>query len=171
MTPEEQLKEYSRRGDADKLDSLFTKLYHEYSGLVGFVVSRYISSEDIIRSIINESFLKLFENRDEVTNIKYYLVTIAKNQAINEAKWQKKILPFDETMDKGYEPQTYSSIEYQLTIKRLREIIEEEDLKIILSHLVEDRTFAEIAKEMNSKENTIKTRYSRALKKIRKEGM
>lgn len=171
MTPEEQLKEYSKRGDTDRLDSLFSRLYQDYSGLVGFVVSQYISSSDMVRSIINESFLKLFENRNEVTNIKYYLVSVAKHQAINEAKWQHRKVPWDDSLDKGYEPSEYSSIEYQLTLKRLREIISEEDLGIVLSHLIDDKTFKEIANDLGSKEGSIRTRYNRALKKVRKEGV
>lgn len=168
MSLEEKLVRYS--DDKAKLDILFEKLYQEYAGLIGFVVSRYISDSDQIRDIINETFLKLFENRRNIQNIKYFLVTTAKNLAINEAKRRSRFVSLpDDDNQFLYESNIYSSVEYQLTIKEYKKVLSEKELNIILLHQIDDLTFHDIALRYRSKENTIRTLYNRSVKKLRKE--
>ena len=171
MTPEQKLKKAADSNDKQMMDHLFEALYQDYAGLIGFVVSGYLSSQDKIQDIINESFFRLYENRDRIYNIKYFLVTTAKHLAIDEARRQSRYLPLDDNQDFPDETSPYSSQDYTELMRQIRTILSDKDLRILYCHLILDQTFKDIAEKTDEKEATIRTRYNRALKRLRKEGI
>ena len=64
----------------------FNCVYNKYFKLVCFCISQYISSKEDVEEIANDTFISLFNNinkLEENKNLKYYLLTIAKNNAIS----------------------------------------------------------------------------------------
>ena len=81
-------------------------------------------------------------------------------------------------IDTFYSPKVGNGIEFSkknpskclYIIKDLKASLREIEVKIILLHLLEVKTFNEISKIVSMKEKTVKTCYYRALKKIKKGG-
>ena len=64
----------------------FNCVYNKYFKLVCFCISQYVSSKEDVEEIANDTFISLFNNIDKLQenkNLKYYLLTIAKNNAIS----------------------------------------------------------------------------------------
>ena len=63
-----------------------TEVYEEYRNLAYFVIATYVSNQDDCNDILSNTFLKLLRNKEsvkEAKNLKQFICTIAKNEAIN----------------------------------------------------------------------------------------
>ena len=81
-----------------------SKVYFEYKNLMYFVIANYIISQNDADDVFSEAFTKALENKSKIkdtTNLKSYLCSIAKNEAINYLKKEKQIIALD-TIDEMY---------------------------------------------------------------------
>lgn len=152
--------------DEEKIHHSFQCVYHQYYKLVCFCISKYIPNITDIEEIADDTFISFFNhlsNLDSSKNIKYYLLIIAKNKAINFLKTQNKQI----SVSTDY----FNHIPYEMTyqsndlIQELKKILKDDELNIVLNHLIYGYSFKELAKEMNISLNTIMSKYRRALKK------
>ena len=66
-----------------------SKVYFEYKNLMYFVIANYIISQNDADDVFSEAFTKALENKSKIKdtdNLKSYLCSIAKNEAINYLK-------------------------------------------------------------------------------------
>ena len=151
----------------DKILEAFDYIYTKYYKLIYFIISQYITNEFDIEDITQNVFVNFFNNLNKIDltkNIKYYLVTSAKNQTINFLKKNKKI-EYDEEIILNMKDEGSSNLLYNELIADLNKFLSREEINIILLHTLECYTFKEIAKKLNKKTNTIITIYNRAIKK------
>ena len=153
--------------DQCDIDDGFEGIYQKYSKLVYVCIHKYVDTKSDIEDILSDTFLKIFENRynlKENKNFKYYIVTTAKNLAINFVKKKKDkydILDIDVIDENIYEDSSIAS-----TLDILKKYLTEEEIEIVVLHLVYAYTFKKKKKKNSVSENTIKTKYFRALKKV-----
>lgn len=163
MNFEHELKVARRRGDQNKLKSVYEAIYSEYVRLVYFSVSRYVDNKEDIKDIVSDVFVKFFENPDDVRDsVKQYLLIMAKNEAINRMKREGKI-NIDEV-----EPivnDEYST--YSILVKDMLSILKQEEVDIIILHVVDGLSFKEIGMKKSIKEGTVRQTYNRSLEKYR----
>ena len=163
MNFENELRIARRSNDSSKLKSVYEAIYNEYVRLVYFSVSRYCEDKEDIKDIVSDVFVKFFENPDGVKDsIKQYLLVMAKNEAINRMKREGKI-NIDEI-----EPivnDEYST--YSIIVKDMLSVLKQEEVDIIILHVVDGLSFKEIARKKNLKEGTVRQTYNRALDKYR----
>lgn len=165
MSEERRLISVITRGNTEEISEFFELVYTKYRGLVAFVIAKFIQDDDIIKDLVHDVFVLFFENASNVkTNIKSYLTSTAKNISLNYLRKKQKETEFDENLYSIDEKNTNPS--YQEIIAYLSHYLNEEELKIMLLHLIDDYTFKEIAKKLDIKENTAKSIYFRSLKKI-----
>ena len=102
----------------------------------------------------------------DVTNIKAYLATIAKNKAINfvKAKTNKDII-YDEDIILSAESNDTS---YHEIISEMEKYLDHDEMEIIILHTVYGYSFIEIATRLNKPASTIHSIYKRGIKKFRK---
>ena len=172
MTDEKLLFMALRSNDLNKINYIFEQLYKKYKPYVAFVSANYLKDTNDIDDIIQEVFMEFFENANKVKNsIKTYLSILAKNRSIDLYRKKQKIIindsliNFNDILDYDYRHECLKDI-----IKDLKASLREIEVKIILLHLLEVKTFNEISKIVSMKEKTVKTCYYRALKKIKKGG-
>ena len=142
------------------------KVYLEFKNLMFFIIASYVSNKDDIDDILSESFLKAMEKRDEIKdphNIKSFLVSIAKNKALDFLK-KNRAIPSSEIIDEiyGEEDRTndfLSLIEPLLTSKETIVVY----LKVGFSY-----TWPEIAKETGISESSARRIYDSAKEKLKK---
>ena len=163
MNFENELRIARRSNDSSKLKSVYEAIYNEYVRLLYFSVSRYCEDKEDIKDIVSDVFVKFFENPDGVKDsIKQYLLVMAKNEAINRMKREGKINidEIEPTISDEYS--TYSII-----VKDMLSVLKQEEVDIIILHVVDGLSFKEIARKKNLKEGTVRQTYNRALDKYR----
>ena len=83
-----------------------------------FVLSN-IKDSDLAQDIVQDSFAKLWTNRDEVDNAKSFLFKVAYNRMIDVTR-HEKFSTAEDAIGTGYEPGEYDSN------SELKEILENE---------------------------------------------
>lgn len=171
MTDERRLEIAVHSDKIDEPKATFQYLYIKYRPLVSFIAARYLRERADIDDVVQETFVNFFNHAKDVrTSVKSYLTATAKHLAFDLNKKNGKIVSMEEgdlPSEKSIE--SYSNGNFDAFIEDMKKVLSDEDIQIILLHLIEDLTFGEVAKEMGQNERTVKTKYYRALKKYRKE--
>lgn len=167
-TYEKRLNAINSNTPQRKIDKLFEELYAEFSGLLGFILTSYKLSDDEIKDIINNSFFKLYLNRNSVKNIKYFLITCAKNQAVNELNRKAKLLDLDDYIDYFSTLEEIENLDRKITVENIKKSLSEDDHKIFELYVIQGLTSKEVSEILHIKESTIRVRWNRIQKKLRK---
>lgn len=155
-------------GDEEKIQSAFEVIYQDFSKLVAFSISKYIDDRETIRDLVNEVFVRFFENAHKLnSSVKYYLLTIARNVAIDYLKESKRFEQID--FDVPFDSKIEYVLGYQDLVNDLRSILSEREVAIIISHSVDGYSFKEIGERFNITEKNASTVYNRAIKKFKAE--
>lgn len=175
MTDEKRLYKAIHSNRKEEPEVTFQYLYFKYKPLVCFVVAQYVRNEFDIEDITQEAFINFFNHVENIhSSIKTYLTVSAKNIAFNFLKKNKKADYVDADELSNLNDVTvvdrFANDSLEELINDMKKVISEEDVKIILLHLIEDIKFEEIAIKFNQNVKTIKTKYYRALKKCKKIG-
>lgn len=78
-----------KSNDEDKIEHVFETIYRKYSGLLLFVSLSIVKRREIAEDIVNDTFLKFYNNIRKINfnkNIKYWLVKTAKNASLDYLK-------------------------------------------------------------------------------------
>lgn len=157
-------------------ESIYRTTFPTLSKHVYFKVAQSSDAEDIIQTIYIDFYNYIVRKNKSVDNVQAYLIQMANNELSKYYK-RKNELPITFNEDKllileniqveaNMELDILNSIEseviYEL-VKKLPII----DQKILGAHFRYDMTFKDIAHTLNLSENTIKTRYYRALKELK----
>ncbi len=169
MTDERRLYSAIRSGKRDEPKATFQYLYTKYKPLVCFIAARYIKEKADIEDVVQETFVRFFNHAGDVrTSVRSYLTVCAKNLALDMRKKNGKVVPMDE---EGFPSETFGETDpsggFEALIEDMKRVLSEEDIRIILLHLIEDLRFGDIAVKLEQNERTVKTKYYRALKKYR----
>ena len=167
MNLTKRLNSINERTSQEQVDELFELLYKSYSGLVGFVSSLYLKDENSIKDIINESFFRLYLNRNKVRNIKAFLTTTAKNLCIDELKNQNKVTPVGDFIEVFETPRETFNEKTIRMLDFLERNFDKKELILFDLHLIKGYTFKEIALKQNVKESAIRVRWHRMILKLR----
>ncbi len=168
MTDERRLISAIRSGKRDEPKATFQYLYAKYKPLVCFIAARYLKERADIEDVVQETFVNFFNHAGDVrTSVKSYLTVSAKNLALDLRKKNGKVVLVDE---EGLPSPTFGQTDssgFEALIEDMKKVVSEEDIRIILLHLVEDFKFEDIAVKLKQNVKTVKTKYYRALKKYR----
>lgn len=158
-----------RNGNEKEIREQYENIYKNYYKLVYFCVAKYINNEETIKDLTNESFLLLFENIEKVnSNVKYYLLTTAKNVAKAYLKNNNNIIIVEDSLliNIPYN-NTKSNEVYSDLINDMKKVLTEREVEIIIFHIIDEMSFKELEKKYNIKAKTINKIYERAIKKFR----
>ncbi len=166
MSFDRQMIKLLRSNDEENIRYAFNCVYKQYYKLVCFCISQYVQIKEDIEDLASETFLTIFNDLNKLNeekNLKYYILVIAKNKAINFLKKNQKfsLLSDEMLLTIPYHHEFKSNA----LIDRLKEVLTTYEIDIIINHLIYGYTFKEIAKEENKPLNTILSTYNRSLKK------
>lgn len=139
----------------------FDEFYNQTKNIVYHYVRLLIKEQEIIKDIMQETYLSFFENVEKLSvsgNPLAYLITTAKNKAVNKKTKENKSKADDkisEVADKTTNDFYYWEI--------AKEILNEEDFELLQLKLVYGYTQKEIAKIKSIPKSTICFRYNKAL--------
>ena len=149
------------------VEESFNVIYNEFSYLIYYLSLKIVKDESMACEITNETFMMFFINKDRIDinrNLKYYLTSTAKNLSINYLNKINKLEPLNDNIS-VFNTNVDHFNEY---IEKFKDFLDEQEIDLIVLHLLYDFTFKEIAKEKNVSINVITSKYNRAIKKVRK---
>ena len=173
MTDEKRLLRAIQSDRKEEPEVTFQYLYTKYKPLVSFVVAQFVRNKSDIEDITQETFINFFNHVESInSSIKTYLTVCAKNIAFNFLKKNQKLSYVDadeiSNLDDNSLIDYFPNARFDELIRDMKSVLSEEDVKIILLHLVDDLKFDDIALRFNQNVKTVKTKYYRALKKYKK---
>lgn len=157
-------------------ETIYRATFTTLSKHVYFKVAQSSDAEDIIQIVYIDFYNYIVRKNKTVDNVQAYLIQMANNELSKYYKRKDELpITFDEDKiqilenmqdDSNIELDILNSIESDVIYKLVKKlpII---DQKILGAHFRYDMTFKDIANTLNLSENTIKTRYYRALKELK----
>jgi len=161
-----------QKGDIEAFDLI----YEKYSKKLYRFGLKYLQSKAEAEELVQSVFLKIWENHkhiDQELSFKSYLFTIAYNdicKLFRRRNYKQKFIKDLLSTNHASSSQTENDIDYQSTLDRLTQIVEElpSRQKVIFSKSrQEGKTTKEIAEELNLSPGTVDNYISAALTFIR----
>lgn len=148
------------------MENAFNCIYNQYASLVYYVSFEILKSKEDAEDIVNETFLKMYSNRNKLSNdksLKYLLMTISKNLSINLYDKKIRMRPLEVEVPSNDMP--FDSI-YGFK-EKFKEVLDEEELSIVMDHLLCDFSIREIGEFKHMTTDAVSGKYRRALEKLR----
>ena len=159
----------AKRGDKESFTSLILlveqELYH--------IARARLKNDADIYDAIQETCITAYKNIKNLTHAKYFKtwlirILINKTNSINKKNMKINIVPFEEVENsKNINFTNVENIDIILDFNFICNKLKEEDRTIIILYYMDRFTDKEIGKMLNLKENTIKTKRTRAMQKIK----
>ena len=143
------------------------KVYDEYKNLMYFVIANYISLPEDCEDVLSDSFIKAINHRGDLkdpSKIKSFLVTIARNTALDFLKKSKEI-PNSEVVEEMYG----ENDSYNVMLNLLEPLITNKETIVTYYRAVFSYSWQEIVEETGIPESTARAIYASAKEKLRRE--
>lgn len=152
------------------MNNSFEKLYKESFDELYYYALGLIGDIDIAKDIVQEAFLKYYNNRIEIkVNAKPYLFKTIKNLSINIHKHDGVKGKYVSHCVKSNDAE---EIDYSEQIKIIKEVLDtlpEKSKRIFVLSVVESMKYKEIAEEFQISTDTVKFHISKVYKAIREK--
>lgn len=160
----------------DEFEDLYRDTFPSVSKFIFFKIPNKHDVDDLVQSVYTDFYRVLVEKKQRPDNIMAYLMTMAKSEIAHYYRNRdafglqvdtKEHDPFEQIPDDHDEALAVierSTVDVIYTqIGKLPDV----DQKILVGHFKYFMTFAELAKQLDLSENTVKTRYYRAIALLR----
>ena len=161
------------------------QLIQRYFKQVFFFAKSYVKTDSEAEDVTQETFVKAWKNIkkfDQEKKFKTWLFQITKNTSIDFLRKNKKyVAPIGDDTD-GTEDnleqmpdlnplpeELFDSLDFEKKFDQILNDLPENYKQVVSLYFQQDLTFAEIADVLNEPLNTVKSRYRRALLKIRED--
>ena len=139
--------------------------------MVLFCILNVVKDLRDAEELTNDVFIKIFNNRKnlcEEKNVKYYIVTIARNHVLDFLKKKKVNVVLNDEYIFNYQINN-NNVNITNVINLINMYLSDIESKIVIEHIAYEYNFNEIASHLKLSVNTVKTKYYRSIKKLRKE--
>jgi len=157
----------SESKDAEKA---FTEIYNRYSPYVFAYCRRFLGSTEGAEDMFQEAFMRFHQSAlkiEEMTNVKAYLLSIARNLCHNFLRDEKSNVSFEDYGNFIVENR-HEDDELLDLIKRAIELMPDELRELFILREYDGMTYTQIAKITESNVNTVKVKLFRARQKLKK---
>ncbi len=149
-------------------ESSFNELYYATNNYVYNIIYDIVKNKELAEELVQETFLKLLQAKlKNEDNGLSYLLTIAKNLALNTYNQRKRLVYIDFDKEENLYRDDLIKDNYNY-LDILFDNLSEYQSDLIKMHIYEGLTHKEIAKKLNKPIGTIMWQYNEALKKLRK---
>jgi RNA polymerase sigma-70 factor (ECF subfamily) len=150
----------------------FDPIYYETKNVVYYTILGILKDPNISEDIMQETYIKMLEkihSYKPTSNFKSWLITIARNLAINEFNKRKREYNVNETENEVIFGSVESNSEKELIVMELLNILKDEEKQIVIMHVLGDLKHREIAKMLGKPIGTVTWAYNEAIKKLKSE--
>lgn len=150
-------------------------LFDRFSPLMLGVAIRYIGDKERAEDVLQDGFIKVFQNLKRFKNIgslEGWIRRIIVNTALDQLRKDKKYQRDIQLDDSNFKIVQKSEAESNLQAEVLMEIIQQlpEGYRVVFNlFAIEGYSHKEIAEQLGISENTSKSQYSRAKSSLRNE--
>ena len=169
------LRRIGRLKNSEKM--LLKELYIEYKPVLYKAVFKITRDAKIAEDIVHNVFIKVSDKLNEIEDpveLKKWMMTVAKNEAIDFYNHNKKTITSENIDEINNNCNNYNSPEDHMEKNEEKELINkyynklpDEDRDVIYYKMFEGLTYEEIGAKLDEKETTLRSRYKRALDKLR----
>ena len=160
-----------------KNEKAFESVFKQYFSVLTVYAKKYVLDMDIAKDITQDTFMKLYEKREELTihtSLKSFLYAAVRNKCLDyikvnkirdqhkdQIKYQSSISSEDEDDEK------VRITELQQKIHSILKTLPTQNQKIFMMSRIEGKSNQEIADELGLSKRTVETHISNALKRIK----
>jgi RNA polymerase sigma-70 factor, ECF subfamily len=154
-------------------ESAFREVYDNYFKLLKHVVYKMVNNHQIADELVQETFMKMYERIHTYTvdtNFKFWLVQIAKNTALDYLRKEQKQLNItvnEDAVENYIDDQKPD--DYDHLYKKIEKIVSKDEYEIVILRIFHGLKFHEIAAMLEITTAVATNKYSRAIKKLKKE--
>ena len=151
---------------------VFDDIYYQTKNIVYYSIFIILKDNQLSEDIMQDTYLKALDKIHSYkrrAHFKSWLVTIAKNLAINEFNRRKRVLLIDISEKEYIFGSKASTVENEILIQQIFTILSDNEKEVVMLHVIGDLKHREIAKLLNKPLGTITWTYSQAIKKLRSE--
>ncbi|TCS90066.1 RNA polymerase sigma-70 factor (ECF subfamily) [Anseongella ginsenosidimutans] len=170
------VKSLREEGDMQSCMSAFEQLYNKYHGVLFRTSLKFIKSEELAGEIVQEVFVKLWENRqnlNEDLSFAAYLYTMARNHIFNmlkrsarESRIREQIRMHAATASNSTEDNLLFS-EYHAVMNTAIAQLPPQRKRIFIMCRQEGRSYEEVAGTFGISKSTVRDHMVKALKSVR----
>lgn len=153
----------AKRGDTQAFARLYEQIYADLYRFALYTLKHTSDAEDAVSETVTDAFASIRKLKKEEA-FKGWMFRILYNKCKDKLKeYTKKTVEFPEDYS---EQATKENLEEGAMVRTLFFELEEEERMIISMHLFAGYTSKEIAELLKMNENTVRSKESRALKKL-----
>lgn len=160
----EDIIEEFRVGNYDSFDEFYHQTNKQLYVFIYDIIRNRQSSEDLLQETYMR-FLNYIDKYKKNTNYFNFLVTIARNLAINEYHKQKRMV-YDEEYIYSVKEESPTDVP---DLFYLLDYLNEKEREIVILHMIDNLKFKEIAKMKDKPLGTILWLYNKAIKKLKRK--
>ena len=156
-----------------KDDEAFEYIYNYTRSSVYAIIISIVKNQDLTEDLMQDTYIKMIESINSYNpkyNFKSWILTIARNKAIDSYRRRKKEQLIDIHEEEFILPSTKSDVDNQFNANFLLSALDDEEREIVLLHAVDDYKHREIAEIMGKPIGTVTWIYNKAIKKMKKIG-
>ncbi len=178
VSDHELIRRIVRRGDKEAADKLFDRYYREIYAFVYRQCGEKELAMDLTQEVMIAAFQGLPGYDVRKASFRTWLYRVAANRITDHYRSRRHReaaaeIPLEETVEEaGTEEDVLSQLERRDRIRQVMEIVSACPLswvQVFELRAFEEMSFAEIARELDVSESTVKTRWFTMIRRIRKE--
>lgn len=155
---------------------MFEQIFDQYNRLLYVLAYRYLKSNDEAEDAVQYTFMKLWEQRDNIDSeksVKSLLVTILKNHILNEIKHRNIIIEKNYEISQAGVSEDYDFVDiveetdFRSYLLKIIKDLPQQQKKVCLLKIQKGMSNQEIAENMNISVPTVKSHYTQAIKMLR----
>lgn len=150
--------------------SVFDDIYYSTKDNVYYTILSIVKDGSLSEDIMQDTYLKALEKIHSYrpsNSFNSWIITIARNLAINEFNRRKRELKVDPGENEIIFGITESSSEKELIVKEMMEFLNEDEREIVIMHIIGDMKYREIAEVLGMPIGTVSWKYNEAVKKLK----
>lgn len=154
-----------------KDNEAFEYIYYQTSSSVYAIIKNIVKDHNATEDLMQNTYIKMIENiysYDFKYNFRSWLITIARNSAIDYYRKYKKEMLVDVSEKQYLFPHTKSTVDAEYNANFFLNLLDEDEREIVILFAMEGFKHKEIAKTLDKPIGTVTWLYNKALKKMQK---
>ena len=150
--------------------TVFDVIYYDTKNIVYYTILNILKDSSLAEDIMQDTYLKALEKIHSFKpkySFKSWIITIAKNLAINEFNRRKRELSYDTNENEFIFGSVDSNSEKELVVKEMIESLKPDEREVVILHVIGDLKHREIADIVNKPLGTVTWIYNQAMNKLK----